>query len=418
MASYTLAWSVANSNELFTLTVDGDVAATWSEGQHVAAAHPANAQWVLLGADGALTTLDWELCTSPSGAASRAALITAINDLADNLATDAITCTTLTSTSTTQSTSSTTGGIIGSGGLGLAKNIFTAGNVTATGGGASNFTNFNGACTARALLLSGTTTSSGVNSGCLGLLSQQTLTTSFDQTIVAQVQITAPVVGGSGATITNLATLYLTGAPTATGHTVTNGPFAIQVVTGTSYFGGAITSASTTESTTTSTGALTTLGGIGVAKNITCGGNIAVTGTVDGRDVAADGAVIDAADAASTSYVETWDDFSTSTTSTVAVRRAFGICVVSIPDTSGTSDGVNFGSTVGLPVGYRPTTGNMQFVLPEHTDNGTQVTGGYAIIGTDGSIAFLRTNLASWTGSGTKGIGTVPGTTTFTFPLA
>lgn len=177
-----------------------------------------------------------------------------------------------------------------------------AGTLSSNGaGGLSKFSTFGGTSTREDMLLSGSVTATGIDSGLRAIQLQTALSTgSFNQANANMLRIAAPTIGGT-ATITNAATLYVASAMGAGTNTITNN-YAFWVDSGNSRFDGLIISEDTTDSTSTTTGAIQTDGGLGVAKTLYVGtganitGNIVVSGTVDGRDLAVDGAKLDAID--------------------------------------------------------------------------------------------------------------------------
>src|SRR4051812_20236255 len=67
-STYTITWASVYSPVSFSAT-DSTITSA-----------PSNSNWILVGSDNELTTLDWRKCTSPVGA-SRTDLITQLNDL-------------------------------------------------------------------------------------------------------------------------------------------------------------------------------------------------------------------------------------------------------------------------------------------------------------------------------------------------
>ncbi len=162
----------------------------------------------------------------------------------------------LSNTDTTVSTSSTTGGVILSGGVGIAKNMwigsaYTAANTTVAG-------------------------------SIINLPAFTYTTSTSSPTNVNISSINSVTLNGTG-TATNAASLYIAGAPTAGTLAITN-PYSLQVAAGNVLLGsGIVSNTNSTGSTSNTTGALTLGGGIGIslttdASSSTNGGTFTTAG--------------------------------------------------------------------------------------------------------------------------------------------
>ena len=184
----------------------------------------------------------------------------------------------------TSSTSTTTGALRIAGGVGIGHNLNVSNKVGIGESTSGSQMLLIGTTTAsptpaeRILLIIGSVTNTASAPGLSGIQCGQnvfTLTTSGSHTVVASQWLQSPTtVTGSSSTVTNYATLYIQAAPPApTSTTVTNGPHALLIGSGTSR------TLDTTDSTSTSSGSLTTAGGVGIAKQLTVGTNLVVNGT-------------------------------------------------------------------------------------------------------------------------------------------
>jgi endosialidase-like protein len=162
--------------------------------------------------------------------------------------------------SVTNSTSYTTGALIINGGVGIASNVFTDGNLTITG-------TLSGVTTLTATNLSGTiTTVAQTNITSLGTLTGLTISGIFSST------------NSTVSTSSTTGALVITGGVGIGGNIFTGGNLTITGTLSTSN----LTISSTTNSTSSSTGALVISGGIGIAKDIYTSGNLTITGAVAG----------------------------------------------------------------------------------------------------------------------------------------
>ena len=203
----------------------------------------------------------------------------------------------LSTTATTASTSSTTGALVVAGGFGLAGNFFTAGSVNFTGPGviaaggslslSAGGTNQNITLTpsgsgllstaapftaAGAITTNATTASTSTSTGALvvaggfGLAGNQFLGGSLNLTgggvLTGTAGSLALTAGGTNQTIT------LT--PSGTGGVAVSGPLSAS---------GPVTVSSTTNSTSTNTGALVVVGGAGIQKKTSLGDDLLLTPT-------------------------------------------------------------------------------------------------------------------------------------------
>ena len=171
-------------------------------------------------------------------------------------------------TSTVASTSSVTGALRVTGGIGTTGNIYASGRlavnqVTTTGSAIVN---------GNALLVSGTNFTDNATAASATI------------SLWTQVHINAPQFSTSNTnvTTTNASTFYIAGAPfNGTNNTITNS-FALFVASGISRFGGIGSFTSNTASTSTTTGALIIVGGVGVGGTIYAGAinSPSITGTL------------------------------------------------------------------------------------------------------------------------------------------
>lgn len=187
----------------------------------------------------------------------------------------------LTVTSSTQSTSTTTGAVVINGGVGIGGNINVGGTINVSsagnesgGGGitAGSITANSG--TFKTLTVTSTTNSINPNTGALvvkggvGIAGNLWLggrlyaggglvltTASFENSLSAGTDISITTVGGGVLRISNTSTLY---SVTQRGNTT---PFGIKVT-------------NTSNSISTTTGAITVTGGVGIGKDIRVGGDI------------------------------------------------------------------------------------------------------------------------------------------------
>ena len=176
-----------------------------------------------------------------------------------------------------------------------------------------------------------------------------------------------------------------------------------------------IVSTNTTESTSTSTGAITTLGGVGIAKNLNVGGalaaasgsiptfsstsltvqDITITGTQTGGN-SGSGAEVDW----SLPIVSTNTTQSTST-STGAITTLGGV---------GIAKNLNVGGALAAVSGSIPTLSSTSLTVQDITITGTQ-TGGNSGSGTevDWSLPIISTNTTQSTSTSTGAITTLGG---------
>jgi hypothetical protein len=191
----------------------------------------------------------------------------------------------ISTTDATQSTSTATGSVVTAGGIGAAKNIraggiiavdaatdstsSTTGSIITNGGlGVAKAGHFGGQLAADATTeTSSATTGSLVTSGGLGVAKKVYVGSSTEAASTSTGSIiTAGGIGCAKTVYANqvLVTTDIVGGASITGVTVQ----------GTTL----VSATGTTESSSTSTGALQTLGGAGIAKNVYVGGNVSIAG--------------------------------------------------------------------------------------------------------------------------------------------
>lgn len=150
------------------------------------------------------------------------------------------------------------------------------------------------------LAIGGVTNSVNLNFGnghgaCINL--QSSTVTVSNTGIIADISScylgAQPLQGNVSQTLGDLSTLYIAGAPSITNAVRSGSNWALKVGTGNVCFGGSLLAVSTTLSSTTNstsalTGALTVAGGIGVAQDIHCDGNLSV-GAVSATTIGASG---------------------------------------------------------------------------------------------------------------------------------
>jgi hypothetical protein len=175
---------------------------------------------------------------------------------------------------TTDSSSSTTGSLKVSGGVGITKSLYVGlsatvfGNIYMQGG-----TIFSGQ---QSIVNASTIYPTGFNL----VISSNTFTDSTIassgtiSTFLTSSYIGAPTIAATNTSVTctNAATLYISGSPINGTNTIITNPYSLYIASGTSYLGG------TTDSSSSNSGSLIVSGGVGIAKKLTVGTGIAVTG--------------------------------------------------------------------------------------------------------------------------------------------
>jgi hypothetical protein len=154
--------------------------------------------------------------------------------------------------SSTQATSTSTGSLVVVGGVGIGGNLYVGGTIS-IGTGSSSISGI-ASLSAGVITVTSTATSTGTNTGAL---------------------VVAGGVGIGGATYI-AATSYVAGAQIIT--TATLGNYAASFLGGSVPF--AVNITSSTQATSTSTGSLVVVGGVGIGKDLQVGGNLYTTGTI------------------------------------------------------------------------------------------------------------------------------------------
>ena len=163
-----------------------------------------------------------------------------------------------------------------------------------------------------------------------------------------------------------------------------------QTIAGAKTFSGITTVSNATSSTSTTTGALVVTGGIGTAENLNVGGTLKVTGEVGTNADITTG---------------TWTGFAATAPSIrVHFRKVGNLVYCHIKSASGTSNSASFTSAAAVPSGYRPAD-DMRFPCIV-VDNGTTQAGTLEILSSSGDINIGATTASvnNFTTSGTKAI--------------
>lgn len=185
----------------------------------------------------------------------------------------------------TDSSSTTTGSLITAGGMGVVKNIYTGGNVNIAGSlqGANNVTtNYLGSSTGSRLGINTSTPARELHVVGIGRFDQDAATgggTIFLATTNAGVPVANYALSCSGNTDPNAVNFNLQYRQSTVGGIVITTPFSVNGITSTCTFPGPISSTNTTDASSTSTGAIITAGGLGVAKAIYGGSTLNIAGT-------------------------------------------------------------------------------------------------------------------------------------------
>ena len=197
---------------------------------------------------------------------------------------------------TTDASSTTTGALIVAGGAGLGGKLYVSGNISGLSTTDSNLTNpgqsgalqiLGGAGIAKNLAVGGTISRTGnifqsawQNASGIAL---NIPSASYQDTTTGAGTVSGPNSASwfgiptfsstNAVTYTDAATIYIVGSPLAGSNTTLSNSYALLVG------GGNVRIRSTTQSTSTSTGALVIDGGIGIAGNTYIGGNLIVNGS-------------------------------------------------------------------------------------------------------------------------------------------
>lgn len=93
----------------------------------------------------------------------------------------------------------------------------------------------------------------------------------------------------------------------------------------------------------------------------------------------------------------------TTPSGTANASRVGRIVTLEIPELTGTSNAATFVLS-GVPSGWRPSSADQSVPIAIFANNSVSETGGYAIVGTTGTIELIRRDATPWTSSGGKSV--------------